>query len=353
MVNDISQTQIAKELGYSQALVSMVLNGRKQGISEEAYKRIWDFATSNGYSPRGMNIDSARETGNAPTVGYILRSPLKLAKKTNFFSHVHQGLYDYLDEHQIKTVFLGAEDNIDIDQLPNLGIFSNSVKGIAILGEVRPDFLEGVRRIGLPIVYISARATGRCHSVLANEDESASLLVDHLVELGHTRFAWLGGDKHLGRHKDRYRGIVQSLEGHSLTMDPRFEARMKTGDRMDGLEAAKLIMDASEGKPPTAWICLNGLMARGAMSHLFQNGYQVPRDISITAIDMTNVCIEEKPMITCASAVPENIGSEAGRLLMESIKGNIKALTDVTLPAEFRNLDSTGPVTELVARQEA
>ncbi|MBH55115.1 MAG: hypothetical protein CMI18_12325, partial [Opitutaceae bacterium] len=56
----ISQMAIAKELGYSQALVSMVLNGRKKGISEAAYKRIWDFAITNGYSPRGMNIESVR-----------------------------------------------------------------------------------------------------------------------------------------------------------------------------------------------------------------------------------------------------------------------------------------------------
>ena len=56
----ISQTQIANELGYSQALVSMVLNSRKQGISEKAYQRIWDYATTHGYSPRGMSIDSSQ-----------------------------------------------------------------------------------------------------------------------------------------------------------------------------------------------------------------------------------------------------------------------------------------------------
>jgi LacI family transcriptional regulator len=339
----ISQTQIANELGYSQALVSMVLNSRKQGISEKAYQRIWDYATTHGYSPRGMSIDSVKEKSDSTTIGYILRSPLKLAKKTNFFNHVHQGLHDYLDNYNIKTVFLGAEDNIDIDQLPKLEIFNSSVKGVAILGEVQPKFLEGIRKIGLPIVYISSRATGKCHSVLANEAESASILVDHLVELGHTRFAWVGGDKALGRHKDRHSGVINSLEGHGLTIDPRFDVCLQSANRMVGSEAAQIIIDAAQAYPPTAWICSNGLMARGALSHLFQNGYRVPRDISVTAIDMTNVCIEEKPMITCASTAGEDMGSEAGRLLIDSTEGHVKALIDITLPSKFRDLDSTGP----------
>ena len=108
----ISQTQIAKQLGISQALVSMALNGRKKGISENAYKTIWEYALQNGYSPRGMNLDTAKENTSVATVGYILRSPLKLANKSNFFSHIHQGLYDTLSGSEVNTIFLGSEDDI-------------------------------------------------------------------------------------------------------------------------------------------------------------------------------------------------------------------------------------------------
>ena len=40
----ISQTQLAKQLGISQALVSLALNGRSAGINPDTYKRIWDHA---------------------------------------------------------------------------------------------------------------------------------------------------------------------------------------------------------------------------------------------------------------------------------------------------------------------
>ena len=54
----VSQTQLAKELGISQALVSLVLNGRRQGISPDSYDRIWAHAVKRGYSPKGMHLAS-------------------------------------------------------------------------------------------------------------------------------------------------------------------------------------------------------------------------------------------------------------------------------------------------------
>jgi DNA-binding LacI/PurR family transcriptional regulator len=332
----------------------MVLNGRKKGISDAAYKRIWDYAIGHGYSPRGMSIDTVRESSNTATIGYILRSPLKLANKSNFFNHIHQGLYDRLNEHGLKMVFLGSEDDIEIDRLPELGMRSNSVKGIAIMGEVNLEFLDGVRKLGLPVAYISARATGKCHSVLSNESESASMLVDHLHNLGHTKFAWLGGNKFMGRHRERYEGIIEALKERGLSMEQQFVARLKGADRMEGSEAAKQIVEAASNQNlPTAWICLNSLMARGAISYLFQHGYKVGQDVSIAAIDMTNVCIEENPKITSASALPEDMGSEAARILLETLNGSIKSLMDVTLPAQLRILESTGPVEAEFAGAEA
>ena len=336
--------QIARELGYSQALVSMVLNGRKKGISKTAYGRIWDYAIRHGYSPRGMRMDSIRGTSRSKTIGYILRSPLKLANKSNFFNHIHQGLHDHLDQHGIKTVFIGSEDDIEEENLSAARTGIHPVNGIAIMGEVQPAFLEGVLKLGLPIVYISARSPGKCHSVLSNEGESTSLLVDHLRELGHTKFAWLGGSRLMGRNRDRFRGVVQALQRHRLTIEDKFVSQRKDAGRKEGYKAAKQIVEASRGDLPTAWICMNGLMARGAIGYCFQNGYRIPEDVSIAAIDMTNVCKEEYPTITCASAFPEDMGSEAGRLLLKSLNKSIKSLIDLTLPSHLRQLDSTGTV---------
>lgn len=339
----ISQTQIAKELGFSQALVSMALNGRKDDISESTYKTIWNYALQHGYSPRGMRMETANKTVSATTIGYILRSPLKLATKSNFFSHIHQGLYDYLNSRDIKTVFLGSED--DIAKASESGDISVplSVKGIAIMGEINPALLEKVVKLNKPIAYISARRPGLCHSILSNELQSANFIVDHLVELGHKRFAWLGGNSNSSRHQDRLEQITESLKKHGLTMDPKHIVGQIGADRKEGHNAANHVIDASkEGEMPTAWICLNGLMARGAINRLYQIGIKVGEDVSVAAFDMTDVCTEEEPSITCSGADPEQMGAEAAHIILTAIKGETKALSDITLPSSLRLGQSTG-----------
>jgi LacI family transcriptional regulator len=62
---NISQQRIAQDLGVSQALVSLVLNGKRENISEESYQRIWNYALKLGYRPKGMKLsgDQAPSTG--------------------------------------------------------------------------------------------------------------------------------------------------------------------------------------------------------------------------------------------------------------------------------------------------
>ncbi len=350
----ISQTQIANELGFSQALVSMALNGRKKGISETTYKTIWDYAMQHGYSPRGMNIETAKENTSVTNIGYILRSPLKLANKSNFFSQVHQGLHDRLNSNGIKTIFLGSEDDIAESNFKKGVALPDSVKAIAIMGEVQPAFFEAVQSLEKPIVYISSRATGKCHSVLSNEEESAELLVEHLCSLGHTEFAWLGGNQHMGRFHDRLNGLKKALKARDLKLESRFLLESVEADRKEGSEFARKIIETCNGsKLPTAWICLNGLIARGATNCLFQNGYKVGKEVSVAAIDMTTVCEEESPTITCAGADPEVLGAEAGRILMSALSGESIALSDVTLPSKFLAGESTGPAPVLAGQRDS
>jgi len=75
----ISQQGIARDLGISQALVSLVLNGKRENISEDSYRRIWEHAVKIGYRPKGMQPQGGHLT--ATNVGIILRAGLRLAKE--------------------------------------------------------------------------------------------------------------------------------------------------------------------------------------------------------------------------------------------------------------------------------
>jgi LacI family transcriptional regulator len=341
----ISQQKIAQELGVSQSLVSIVLNGRKEGIAEKTYQRIWDFALANGYSPKGMKLNHEHLISNEAsmqTVGYFLRAPLRLATKSNFFSHVTQGMHEFLDSQQISTVFLGSESDFEAQSLDRMLWREKHLKGIVILGQVADDFLHAVRRLGKPIVYVSARSSGLCHSVNSNEYHSAEQLVDHLVGLGHRHFAFLGGLCARSRNEERMNAARRALSVHGIKMPESNVIELDDAERKQGFEMAEILLERNIKPFPTAWICVNGLAARGAINKLFQAGFDVGSDVSVAAFDMTRVCSEENPGITSAAAIPEKLGREAAALVLQALTESDRPMQDLILPSTLAIRASTG-----------
>ena len=329
----ISQQRIARDLGVSQALVSLVLNGKRENISEDSYARIWKYAIKRGYRPKGMQANGNGLAANK--VGFILRSGLRLYTQSNFFSHVQHGLHTALLERGHNSVFLGAEDTLSRQSLKE-ELQQRNLFGLVIMGQVDEAFVRSLKAVQRNVVAVSATYPGLCHSVMPNERQALDLLVGHLAELGHTEVSWLGGNKHLRQNLTRRTALVEALRQRSLTLADEFAVDLPDGDRLDGRRAAEMLMDrASRGRLPVAWVCLNGLMARGAINYLTQKGWRVPDQISVVAVDATRVCVEEHPQITGANADPERMGAKAAELLLQSANQKDDTLMDIMLPAQL------------------
>jgi LacI family transcriptional regulator len=338
----ISQQKIARDLGVSQALVSLVLNGKRENISEESYKRIWDYALKLGYRPKGMQAGGNHlATRN---VGFILRAGLRLHTQSNFFSHVQHGLHEALLAQGYHSVFLGSEDDLGVRALQQ-NLRRHHLFGVAILGQVQDKFLKAIKAAQENLAVISVSYPGICHSVMPNERQAIDLLVNHLMSLGHRRFAWIGGDKHLHYDIRRRMGLIDALKLRGLKLPPASIMEVESGDRLGGWKAAELMLQRMPARNfPTAWVCVNGLMARGAVNCLMQHGWRVPEQISLVALDATRVCVEEHPQITGAHADPEKMGARAAELLLNRAREEEQVLLDVIMPATLTVRETSGPV---------
>lgn len=324
----------------------MVLNGRKSGISKDSVKRIWDYAQLHGYAPKGMQIDmtSSSNGSNIETVGYILRSPLNLATKSNFFSHVHQGMHEELSENGIKTLFFGGEDDLSERDYEKIAKSRGFLRGIVVLGQVAPEVIHAISKSKLPIVCISARYSGLCHSVLPNETQAGEKLIEHLYNQGHRSFAWIGGNKSKMRHTERHSAFTVSLGSRELSCAAKDSVTLENADRQAGFDAAQSILANRKKGRPTALICYNGVMARGAVDYLLQSRIKVGKDMSVVAYDYTRACEDSLPKITCCGSSPEEMGVTAARLILESSESKSEAYSELTLPTKFRERESSGPV---------
>jgi LacI family transcriptional regulator len=339
----VSQTQLARELGISQALVSLVLNGRRQGINAETYDRIWSHAVKRGYHPKGMHLASS-PAAQSRQVGIILRAPLRLHTPTLYFGHVQHGLHTGIEAREHTTVFLGAEDQIEAEKLRRVFAPGHGFRGIVLVGEVTRGFLDQLRRFGLKIVAVSARYPGLCHSVLGNEPQALEALVEHLFAQGHRRFGWLGGNAGLGRHEARLQALEAALARLGLALDPRYVVKHKDADRIDGADAARTLLAHGRRKDfPTALIAYNTLMAAGAVRELDREGWPVPVRMSVASADISPLATDSTPRLTAAGSDPEKLGEAAARLVLELPGDTDGGFTDLMLPSQLFIGDTTGP----------
>ena len=335
----ISQQRIARDLGVSQALVSLVLNGKRENISGESYQRIWQYAVKRGYRPKGMQANGNALAANS--VGFVLRAGLRLYSQSNFFSHIQHGLHAALQDRGYNSVFLGAEDTLNRQSLKQ-ELQRSNLFGVVIMGEVNEAFVRSCRAVQQNVVAVSATYPGLCHSVMPNERQALELLVGHLTELGHSEIAWLGGNKLLRHNATRRAALVEALQQRRLALADESAVDVVNGDRLDGRRAAEMLLQRSARRQlATAWVCLNGLMARGAINYLTQQGVRVPGQISVVAVDATRICVEEHPQITGANADPEKMGAKAAELLLQATHQKDEALVDVILPAQLTVRETT------------
>jgi LacI family transcriptional regulator len=339
----ISQQRIAQDLGVSQALVSLVLNGKRENISEESYQRIWNHALKIGYRPKGMTLSGGRAP--ATNVGFILRAGVRLHTQSNFFSLVQHGLHAGLLTRGYHSVFLGAEDDLGPDTVQEM-LRRHQFTGLAVLGQVSLEFMQAIKTVQENVVVISASYPGLCHSVMPNEKQAVEQLVSHLADLGHRDFAWIGGDKGLDYNLRRHARLEDALQARGLKLSRRFSVDVETGDRLAGWEAADILMRKMSAKAfPTACVCGNASMARGVVNCLMQKGWRVPDQISLVAVDATRICEEEHPQLTGAHADPEQIGTTAAELLMRSAEAKDEVLSDIIIPSRLtiRETSSKAP----------
>lgn len=339
----ISQSQLAAELGISQALVSLALNGRKQGINAGTYDRVWSLATKRGYHPKGMHLPSS-PSGQKRQIGIILRAPLRLNTPTLYFGHVQHGLHTGIEAREFTTVLLGAEDQLDAAKLRRIFGPGHSFHGIVLVGQVRRAFLDELRQYGLRIVAVSARFPGLCHSVLGNEPQALEWLVEHLLSLGHRRFGWLGGNVGLGRHEARLEALQAALAAANVELLPRYVVKLEDGDRITGADAVRSLMPLAKRPDfPTAFVAYNTLMAAGAVREFTREGWDVPNDVSVAGADLSPMATESTPRLTAAGSNPQKLGEAAARLVLAASSDTHEEFTDLMLPAQLYIGDTTGP----------
>ena len=175
-------------------------------------------------------------------------------------------------------------------------------------------------------------------SVLIDNTDGVLKACKYLAELGHTRVAYISGDKALSSAQERLFGYRRAKELFGLLDDPSLLG--ECNGRIDQAhEAMNKILDS--GINPTAVVTHNDMFALGAMDAAKQRGLAVPEDISIIGFDDITLAREIVPSLTTVHVPKHMMGIMAVRRLLHITEGKEYPYKKILLPTKLQIRNST------------
>lgn len=132
-----------------------------------------------------------------------------------------------------------------------------------------------------------------------------ALGVEHLVERGHARIAWIGWQKATLIGEDRRCGWVDVMDAHELSTS-RLSARGE--DTVDFGRRAALALLESEG--PTAFVCVSDTIAMGVLRALYDSDLRPGRDVAVVGFDDSFAAQVAPPGLTSVRQPLEQVAVE-------------------------------------------
>ena len=303
---------IAREAGVSKSTVSRVLNGQN-GVSEQARYQVLQAARRLGYTPNGLARGlSGRHTA---MVGFVLSDI-----SNPFFPELARGIEDVAREMGYTVLFANTDGRPDREHEAVRLLVERRVDGIVFASVTREtDCLRWLREVGIPFA-LAGRSTDDpdVDSVVVDNVAGGRMATEHLLGLGHSRVAFIGGPRNVSASVERFEGYRQAFRARNLEVDPRL---VRWADfRQSGGYVAALELLQGTGEPPTALFAANDQMAIGALDAALELGLEVPDQLALVGFDDIPVAGLRALQLTTVAQPKYEIGSLAMRMVAGRIE---------------------------------
>ena len=306
-----SVKDVAAAAGVSLGTVSNVMN-RPGMVSATTRDRVERAMAELGF----VRNESARQlrAGTSRTLAYVM-----LDGTNPFFHDVAQGIELAADDADLALFICNsngrpAREEVHLDRLMQL-----RVQGILIT-PVNPEsaVLDELSRRGIPVVIVDrVRAGGGFCSVAVDDVLGGRIAVEHLVEQGHRRVAFIGGPDSIGQVRERLAGARQVWA--ELGRDPGDLIHLPTGALTvgEGRAAGERLAGLPARRRPTAAFCANDLIALGLLQQAISSGRRVPGELAIVGFDDIEFAAAAAVPLTSVRQPRQELGRAAARLVLD------------------------------------
>ena len=319
-MNRPTMRDVAAAAEVSLMTVSRVVNG-EPGVLPETAARVERAIRSLGYQRNDMARQLRSKGQLTHTIGVLVDD---LANP--FFATLAKAVENAARLRKYVVLIGSSDDNLRREREVISAFCARRVDGLIVVPAAGSHrFLRDQMAAGTKVVCVDRPAEGLAvDTVVVDNKNGAYGAVQHLLERGHRRIAFLGDRDDLWSVQERYEGFTEALGTEGQVPDPAL-VRHGLQTRAAAAEAAAALTQLPE--PPTAMFASNDLMTMGAVDGLHGRA----GSIALVGFDEFELADKLTPRVTVVAQDPAAIGATAAQLLFGRIGGDTSPPRDVVL----------------------
>lgn len=297
---------VARRAGVGTMTVSRVLNSSgyvTDRMREKVEEAIQELAYVPNHLARGLR---SRRSGTLALILTDVTNP--------FFTTVARGAEDAASDEGSLVLFCNTDESEEEEIRYMRMLVEKQVDGVVLVPATSGhEAVEMARKNGIEVVVIDRAIEDKSVDVVRCDAVDGSFqLGQHLLKLGHRRFAILAGRPGVSTSDDRIQGFLNAVQTTS-------EVEIFHGDFSleGGSKAAKQALESKTS--PTAMFAVNNFIAFGALREAKRAGLRIPEDIALVAFDDLPVSLVTEPFLTVANQPAYDMGFTAVKRLLERI----------------------------------
>ncbi|MFV0437042.1 MAG: LacI family DNA-binding transcriptional regulator [Desulfopila sp.] len=336
MARHVTITDLARRLGLSPSTVSRALRDHPK-ISEATKERVLAMAAQTRYQPN--LIAQSLQNRRSNNIGVIVPEI-----RNTFFATVISGIEEVAYRAGYTIMVCQSADTVVREQLNVRALAANRVAGLMVSVSQETENVDHLQEVvdqGIPLVLFDRVVESFAASKVVVDDFAAAYgLVQHLIEMGRSRIAHIGGTRTLSISRNRRQGYLAALADSGLAA--RQEYNLYGGHHEeDGRRGVDRLLALP--KRPDAIFAVNDPVAIGAFVRLSERGVRIPQDMALAGFSNNPNTALVRPQLTTVDQPAFEIGRQAAELLVKILQQTVAAdhLQTLVLPTRLIVRQST------------
>jgi len=331
MKKKVSLKDIAEKVGVSIALVSYVLNGKRQGnIGKEVTEKIKQAALQLNYRPN--QIAKSLRTNKSNTIGLIV------ADISNpFFSNLARIIEDEADRHGYTVIFGSSDEKAERSWKLMNALLDRQVDGFIITPASNTESqILYLQELDIPFVLVDRYFPGiKTNYVSLDNFKASYMAVEHFIKNGYKRIGMVTYQSNLLNLEERKRGYLEAMKAHHITAKKGWLKQVAADDGNIKSAIEKAVQELlSLPEPVEAILFASNILAVNGLKYIHSLKLIVPDDIAVINFDETEAADLFYAPPTYIKQPLVEMGQTATKILLENIARNNK-ITQINMEPEL------------------